>query len=383
MMEKDVAILLEDEQVVRDGFEQLFSDLEIDMDIISCKKPEEFENAISKKDIRDRLKVLIMDLSNTLSEATSQKYKAADYIKKEYDENRIPIFIHSGNLEHYKELEDQGTVFKIEKSKTSIQTICEDIKLMKDSDFFNVFCNNGSLDQKVMTELHKAFINQFKDFEIKEIIKSIKDSSGDNTNKLKERAKEIFERIAIRSLYTNWMSAKFSEVEESIVEIKLNSIEHYYRRTSSFDFWTGDVFRSKKTNEMCIIVTPRCNVGHNNFDELLLCKISKIDDEVKNEFLNVKKGLEVFKKHVTDDKKVGERHRFLPPTPQFIGGFVDYKTIFSLNTESFKKDYLYLISLSDELTNDVVRKLSAYLMRGGISETDFNESLFYLKTPLE
>ena len=134
---------------------------------------------------------------------------------------------------------------------------------------------------------------------------------------------------------------------------------------------------------MCIIVTPRCNVGHNNFDELLLCKISKIDDEVKNEFLNVKKGLEVFKKHVTDDKKVGERHRFLPPTPQFIGGFVDYKTIFSLNTESFKKDYLYLISLSDELTNDVVRKLSAYLMRGGISETDFNESLFYLKTPLE
>jgi hypothetical protein len=382
-MEKDVAILLEDEQVVRDGFEQLFSDLEIDMDIISCKKPEEFENAISKKDIRDRLKVLIMDLSNTLSEATSQKYKAADYIKKEYDENRIPIFIHSGNLEHYKELEDQGTVFKIEKSKTSIQTICEDIKLMKDSDFFNVFCNNGSLDQKVMTELHKAFINQFKDFEIKEIIKSIKDSSGDNTNKLKERAKEIFERIAIRSLYTNWMSAKFSEEEESIVEIKLNSIEHYYRRTSSFDFWTGDVFRSKETNEMCIIVTPRCNVGHNNFDELLLCKISKIDDEVKNEFLNVKKGLEVFKKHVTDDKKVGERHRFLPPTPQFIGGFVDYKTIFSLNTESLKKDYSYLISLSDELTNDVVRKLSAYLMRGGISETDFNESLFYLKTPLE
>ena len=229
MMEKDVAILLEDEQVVRDGFEQLFSDLEIDMDIISCKKPEEFENAISKKDIRDRLKVLIMDLSNTLSEATSQKYKAADYIKKEYDENRIPIFIHSGNLEHYKELEDQGTVFKIEKSKTSIQTICEDIKLMKDSDFFNVFCNNGSLDQKVMTELHKAFINQFKDFEIKEIIKSIKDSSGDNTNKLKERAKEIFERIAIRSLYTNWMSAKFSEVEESIVEIKLIA---YLLRTS-------------------------------------------------------------------------------------------------------------------------------------------------------
>jgi hypothetical protein len=379
-MEKDVAILLEDEQVIRDGFNQLFSDLEIDMDIISCIKPEEYEDAISKKDIRDRLKVLIMDLSNTLSEATSQKYKATEYIKKEYDENRIPIFIHSGNLEHYKELEDQGTVFKIEKSKTSIQSICEDIKLMKESDFFNVFCNNGSLDQKVMTELHKAFINQFKNFEIKEIINSIKDSTGENHDKFKERSKEIFERIAIKSLYANWMSAKFTVEDESIVERKLNSIEHYYRRTSSFDFWTGDVFIDLTTQEMCVVVTPRCNVGHNNFDELLLCKVFRINDEVKSEFLNIKKGVDALKKYVTDDKKVGERHRFLPPTPQFTGGMVDYKTVYSIDVNSFKIKYSYFITLSDELTNDVVRKLGSYLMRGGISETDFNESLFYIKS---
>ncbi len=382
-MEKGVAILLEDEETIRKGFQQLFTDLDIDLDIIPCNNPEEYEKTIVQDEIKNRLRVLIMDLSNTLAEASSQKYKAAEYIKKEYNGNRIPIFIHSGNLEHYNELDDQGTVIKIEKSKSSIQSICEDIKLMKDSDFLDIFCNNGSLDQKIMAELHKAFINQFKNSEIKEIIKSIKDSSGGDNSKLKERAKETFERIAIRSLYSNWMSAKLSEEEDSIVEIKLNSIEHYYRRTSSFDFWTGDVFFNNQTQEMCIIVTPRCNVGHNNFDELLLCKISKINDEITKEFLNVKKGLDAFKKHITDDKKVGERHRFLPPSPQFIGGFVDYKTIISIEIENFKKNYTYLISLSDELTNDVIRKLGAYLMRGGISETNFNESLFYLKSSEE
>ncbi len=376
---KDVAILLEDEKAIRDGFQQLFADLEIDLEIIPCDKPEEYEKVINQGDVRNRLKVLIMDLSNTLTEATSLKYKAAEYIEKEYCENRIPIFIHSGNLEYYKELEDQGTVFKVEKSKTSIQSICEDIKLMKDSDFLDVFCNNGSLDQKVMTELHKAFTHQFKDSEIRKIIESIKESSGKDADKLKERSKEIFERIAIRSLYANWISAKFSGEEDSIVEVKLNSIEHYYRRTTPFDFWTGDVFVNNETNERCIIVTPRCNVGHNNFDELLLCKISEISEEIIKGFLSAGKGLDAFKKHVTDDKKVGERYRFLPPSPQFIGGLVDYKTIFSIEADDFKENYSYVISLSDELTNDVIRKLGAYLMRGGISETDFNESLFYLK----
>lgn len=381
-MGKDLAILLEDEKAIRDSFFQLFTDLEIDIELAAYEKPEEFEAAINNEATRKRLKVLIMDLSNTITETTTQKYKAADYIQKEYDENRIPIFIHSGNLSHYNDLDDKGTVFKIEKSMSSIRSICEDIKLMKDSDFLNVFCINGSLDQRIMAEIHKAFTNQFKNLEIKRIIESIKDSAGEDSGKLKDRAKETFERIAIRSLYTNMVNARLSAEEDSIIEIKLNSIEHYYRRTSPFEFWTGDIFTNNETQEMCIIATPRCNVGHRNFDELLLCKVVVINKGTASEFLNAKTGLEAFRKNITDDKKVGERHRFLPPSPQFIGGFVDYKTIFSLNTDDFTRGYSYLISISDELTNDVVRKLSAYLMRGGISETDFSESLFYIKTPV-
>ena len=378
-MEKDIVILLEDEKNIREGFQKLFVDLDIDMDIVLCEKPEDFEAAISQDNVRDKLKALIMDLSNTQKEATSKAYKAADYIRKEYEGNRIPIFIHSGNLHHYKELDDKGTVFKIEKNKGSIQSICEDIKLMRNSGFLDIFCNNGSLDKKIVKELHSAFTSQFKNTEIKEIIKSIEVSSEEDMDKLKGRAREVFERIAIRSLYANLISAKQSEGENSIVEIKLNSIEHYYRRTSSFDFWTGDIFLNEGTQEMCVVVTPRCNVGHNNFDELLLCKISLLNEDTRSLFLKPSKGVEEFKKNITDDKKVGDRHRFLPPSPQFTGGFVDYKTVFSIDAVDFKSSYSYLISLSDELTNDVVRKLGAYLMRGGISETDLNESLSYLK----
>lgn len=376
-MEKDLAILLDDEKSIRDGFSQLFQDLEIDMELLVCGNPKEYEDYIGNGRNRRRIKVIILDLSNTHEEATSQKYKAADYINQEYENNRIPIFIHSGNLHHYNELENKGTVIKIEKNKESINRICADIKMMKDSDFLNVFCHRGTLDQRIMEELHNAFVSQFKDTEIKNILESIFFSSEGNIEQVKLRTREIFERIAIRSVYQNWMSAKLSEDKESLIEVKLNSIEHYYRRTSDFKYWTGDVFVNKHNGDLCIICTPRCNVGHQNFDELLLCKILKIDPATKAEFSHPKKGIEALRKSITDDKRIGERFRFLPPTPLFEGGSVDYKTVFSMIIENFNDDYHYLISLSDELANDVTRKLGSYLMRGGISETDFTESLHY------
>ena len=50
-----------------------------------------------------------------------------------------------------------------------------------------------------------------------------------------------------------------------------------------------------------------------------------------------------------------------------------------MNPEQFLDENDYLISLVDDLTNDVVRKLSTYLLRGGIADTAYSEAVYYFQ----
>ena len=66
----------------------------------------------------------------------------------------------------------------------------------------------------------------------------------------------------------------------------------------------------------------------------------------------------------------------MPKTPQFEGGFVDFV---KCTTVKDLENFEYVISLVDDLTNDVVRKLASYLLRGGISDTAYKEALYYFQ----
>jgi len=367
-------ILLDDEEPVRKAFEQMFEDLEIGASLLTCSNPEEYEHAAEES--KGSLKAIIIDLSNTPQEADSKKYKAAQYISNQFTENRIPIFVHSGNLQHYDAMNDCGTVFKIEKSKSSTEKICSSIRLMEESGFLNIFSFNGSIENQLMSELHSSFISQFKGNEIEEIIQSIK-SSSDNPETYQARTSEVFKRIAIRSVYENTVSSG-----EGTSEVKLNAIEHYYRRTDTRLFWTGDIFINQKKDERIIILTPRCNIENKNYAGLLACSVQTFDQEKINQ-LTGRKGEANLRKNITDDVSlVGERFRFLPPTPQFTGGIVDFIEIRTIEEETLKKEFELLITVSDELANDVVRKLANYVLRGGISNTEFKEAHYYV-TQLE
>ncbi|MEL6720126.1 MAG: hypothetical protein AAFP82_15550, partial [Bacteroidota bacterium] len=356
-------------------------DADTDLEFIVCSTLHEFQQEINDQDKKDFIKAWVVDLSNLPEEEDSKTYRIAQFIRDSFDNNRIPIFIHSANLQHYDELEDKGTVFKIAKGNNSIDEIGNKILQMQESGFLNIFCHGGILDQKIMEELHSAFVNQFKGNEIEEIIKSVKET---NPEDLVSRTTNLFERIAIRSLYQNVINPKETE-EGTTIEIKVNPIEHYYRRTEGFKYWTGDIFQHKTNGELVIIITPRCNVGHCNYDELMLCKIIQLSEANLNEFLSTRKnkGWETYRKSITDDVThalIGERKRFLPVTPQFVGGFVDYKTCFSLKNEAFDENYQYLISLVDDMTNDVIRKFSSYFLRAGISETEYDEAYYYVQS---
>lgn len=372
----DIILLLEDKEEIIVGFQQWLEDSGLDAELSVCRTYQEYSARISDPTFKSRVKCMIMDLSNTPEEDQSREFRAVEYIESEYNNNRIPIFVHSGYLENFTNLQDKGTVFKIPKGKNSTKAIGDKIELMYESGFINIFCCGGRLEHSIMDKIHSAFIEQFKGNEIEEIIRSIKKVSGEN---LIARTDEVFERLALRAVYQNAISNKGNQQP-----VKVNSIEHYYRRNNLdvMPFYTGDVFeianRESDSPAMVVVVTPRCNVANSNYYMLLVCKVNALNAEQLKPLLHPNKGVDNLRNHITDNAK-SERVRFLPKTPQFVGGIVDFMTCYTISPETLAQSGSYLISLVDDLTNDVVRKLSAYLLRGGISDTAYEEAHYYFQ----
>ncbi|MDY0989359.1 hypothetical protein SOM12_18150 [Flavobacterium sp. CFBP9031] len=378
----NIVLLLEDDKRIIEPFVSYFSEKKLNADLIVSQNLKDYLKAF--EDNRDNVKCLVMDLNNQDHDSAASINETINQIKTHYENNRIPIFVHSGNLAHFTELDEKGTIIKKQKNSRSIAQIIDSIELMLNSGFLNIFSINGTLDQKIMSEIHSAFVNQFKHNEIEEIIKSIQ-TDNPNDPEFSSRTREVFERIAVRSIYQNLING--NSEDKSVV---VNSIEHYYRRTNTDKhcFYTGDIFENQ-SGKMFFVATPRCNISNRNFEQILLCEINEISADQNNSFQSAKvenkatgetKGAKQIRTSITDDvtnSYVGERFRFLPPSPQFRGGFVDLKKIITVSEEELMS-YNLVISLVDDLTNDVVRKLAGYLLRGGISDTAYNEAQYYL-----
>ena len=280
-------------------------------------------------------------------------------IDDNYHKNRIPIFIHSGFIKLYINFDGKGSVFKIEKSSDSILKICNKIKLMEESGFLNIFCIRGFIERKIMEELHKAFTEQFKNNDIENIIESIKKIT--DTDKFSDRIKKVFKRIAIRSLLTELLSPDIDEKGEVIEEF-LSSTEHYIRRINKIVVWTGDIFKNKKTDDYIFILTPRCNVLRN---KQILCCPFQLGEIIKKE--------DKISKMLQGDPTVSGYNRFLPPSPIFKGGKLVLANHKMIDKEDISNNYERIITLSDELTNEILGKFGSYFFRSGITPWEEKE----------
>lgn len=369
-MSKDCILLIDDEEQFRTQFDSKIKQFEINLELIYFKDIGDFES--KRKEINDtKVKFVIFDLCTEKGETDSKVFKIAPLIDEFFHKFRIIIFIHSAYLHHFEKYPDQGTVFKIEKGMNSIDDICSHIKSLEESHFHNIFSINGYIEEVFLNQIHSSFEKQFKGSEIIKIIKSIKESHPSDYPK---RVREVFLRIAVRSLYHNLLSEQIDTVSEKLEEAKINAVEHYQRRLGGFPYWTGDVFKTGDNH--LLILTPRCDIANGNCQgNFLACVIDKIDEKKLRDF---SKGKEGIKNYIEDNiQNTGYKSRYLIPTPLYDGGKVDLTKHFIISQEDLKKSYSYVISLSDELTNDIIRKFASYLLRGGITSSELNEASYF------
>ncbi len=357
-MNKGKIIFYDDDPEIISQFETLMADtgfqIERYTELDNLRKAINEDHAIF-----DNTKAMIFDLARSQAEGgLSNNFEILKDIEDKFHKYRIPIFIHSAFANNIPNFENNGTVWKIEKSGTSLESIYNTINSLDESGFLDAFTPNGIIEQSLFEELHKSFTEQFRKGEIEKVIASIK---KEDPNEFKTRAIQVFKKLAVKSL----MSSLLSPLDA------FSPIEHYYRRISNIDIWTGDVWTKKDKMVRHLIITPRCNVANKGVEKLMIINIIN-DFPTDNKKDKIKRAL------VDNPDFSGTSLRYLPPSPIFSGGRVDFSTCDIISKDILLSDYELECTLSDELTNEILGKFGAYFLRTGITPFDLDEMITYI-----
>jgi len=353
--------MFDDDETNLDNFEATIATFGIGLTFRGFDSVESFRDGFNS--LKDQTKVVIFDLKQTDEEERKNSYEISRDIQANFDDYRMIIFIHSALSKKFEGFDNKGTVFKVVKGGNAVQEICEKIKLMEDSGFLDVFCQRGILETTLIGELHNAFTEQFKGDEIANVIKSVDPSKPD----YKERVRDIFKRHALRSLINNLVIPAGSQ------EVKINPIEHNYRRNraNNPEIWTGDIFKKKGLSEYLLVMTARCDAE--DCGDVVICSIIPTDCDLNNP--------SILSRVMNDNPNLTKgTGRFLMKTPMFCGGKVDYTSYKTVPRGTLlSDDYEYVITLGDQLINDIIRKCSAYKSREGVQAMDEYEVKKFLQ----
>lgn len=373
-MSKGVVIHLDNDlEGILTPSKDLFDQMKLGLDYITCSSKDEFESHL--KNTQLPVKSLIFDLMDT----SSSDPVFLEKIETAFLRYNVPVFIYSGFLESISDkFNSNGTVYKFDKANTEIETIFEKILFYKDSGFIDVFCPGGILEKEISKEINASFTKQFaNNAEIENVISTILDAEEGEADSKAKRVKSVFKRIAIKSLSADLLTPIAENTD------KVHPIEHFYKRQSSLNYWTGDIWLNKADKVTYVIVlTPRCDISNEKVKNLLLCEIKPLPDPIKlkGKEKDVKDRL---RKYLTDNLDSVKSKRYIPETIYFKqGGLVDFGTYQTIEKTAFDTIYEYVVTLSDDFTNEILGKLSYFLLRTGIStisESEFKTTIESLK----
>lgn len=364
MDKKGVIIHLDNDDHVLTECKGLFDQNELNLEYITCSAREQFEKVINEN--KGCIKGLIFDLLSSEPSSGEINNHDAEFlatVEQNFASLNVPIFVYSGYLQAIEGIFDShGTVFKIDKGNDDFQEkVIEKIALLLNSGFLDVFCPNGILERQIHIDLHNAFTKQFiHTDEIERIITNIKGSLSFESSSA--RIQKIFQRIAVRTLLFELLLPEIDE-QGNLVEETVSTTEHYLRRVGKIPVWTGDIFRKKHSESFLFVLTPRCNVIRT--DSVLVCPFIWKDIIKKRDKIS---------KMLQGDPTVSGYDRHLPPSPIFEGGKLALSKYYMIDKVSLISDYDLVVTLSDELTNEILGKFGSHFFRTGITPWDANEA---------
>ena len=200
-------------------------------------------------------------------------------------------------------------------------------------------------------------------------------------------SKEKQETVIIRYI-SSWLSNKYMFDDKYIV---FEPIEMYMFPNPIKQVCTCDIYKKyidANIDEYFIVLTPSCDLANKKVDEVILCKIKNYDEvqsfkerleiynnEQNKESNKAKKAKGDLMKWFRNSHSDSLRYHFLPKVKDFTGGFVDFRSILSLeydkeSGEIIDDSYLKIGVITESFKRDIVSRFSSYYHRQG--QPEFN-----------
>ncbi len=92
-------------------FKSVMSAIGLNYELKMYEKIDDFKKAITNDEITKNTKVIIYDLAKDSEEAAKGSFEISEDIISNYNNFRVPLFIHSGHLDHFRDLHNKGNSF--------------------------------------------------------------------------------------------------------------------------------------------------------------------------------------------------------------------------------------------------------------------------------
>ena len=200
-------------------------------------------------------------------------------------------------------------------------------------------------------------------------------------------SKEKQETVIIRYI-SSWLSNKYM-FDDKYIDVE--PIEMYMFPNPIKQVCTCDIYKKyidANIDEYFIVLTPSCDLANKKVDEVILCKIKNYDEvqsfkerleiynnEQNKESNKAKKAKGDLMKWFRNSHSDSLRYHFLPKVKDFTGGFVDFRSILSLeydkeSGEIIDDSYLKIGVITESFKRDIVSRFSSYYHRQG--QPEFN-----------
>lgn len=335
----------------------------------AVKTPEEAMIELYK----NYFQAIIMDLKltnndniSTDDEQISGNILLNQIIQKEI----IPIVVRTGFPGKVSDNINKSIVKVLSKDKPLYDVIKELIEKYSDS-VFKIFGSRGEINNNIKELFWEVMPIYF--------------ANGDNDISPLPRDKQ--ETVIIRYI-SSWFSNKYM-FDEKYIDVE--PIEMYMFPNPIKQVCTCDIYKkniSEDNYEYFIVLTPSCDLANKKVDEVILCKIKKYDeiqsfvdqlnrynDESDKESSKARKAKDSLSKWFRNSHSDSMRYHFLPKVNKFTGGFVDFRSIISLeynkdSGEIINEEYSKVGVITESFKRDIVSRFSSYYHRQG--QPEFN-----------
>lgn len=312
------------------------------------------------------LKLTNDDNSSTDDEQISGNILLNQIIQKEI----IPIVVRTGFPSKVSDKINQSIVKVIPKEEPLYKVIKELKEKYSDS-VFKIFGSRGEINHNIKELFWDVMPNYF--------------ANGDNDILPLPLDKQ--ETVIIRYI-SSWFSNKYM-FDEKYIDVE--PIEMYMFPNPIKQVCTCDIYKkniSEDNYEYFIVLTPSCDLANKKVDEVILCKIKKYDEiqsfveplnnynsELCKDTSKARKAKDSLTKWFRNSHTDSMRYHFLPKVNKFTGGFVDFRSIISLeynkdSGEIINEEYSKVGVITESFKRDIVSRFSSYYHRQG--QPEFN-----------